>query len=88
MTSNTDFQQAKSTNTQEMIWLILNDIGTSYTPAGEEITSIKLTAPNTYLVSLSQEAFIKDITYTLNIDKECAVSIISRTASTRISETS
>jgi len=84
MTSNTTCQQTQLRKSQEMIRFILDDLTVSYKHVGGGgISAIKLTATNTYLVSLPQEERIDEITYKLNIDKECKISIVSRKESTR-----
>jgi len=65
---------------QAMIRTILNDLSTSYNEiGGGGISQIKLSATNTYVVSISQEERIDQITYEMSLDDSCKASIEKRT---------
>lgn len=79
MDSNVDCQQTALKKSQEMIRFILNDLTESYPHVGGGgITGIKLSATNTYVVSISQEERIDQITYELEVDQSCKISILKR----------
>jgi hypothetical protein len=64
---------------QDFIRLILDDLSTNYTHVGGGfITKIKLTATNTFQVSISQEERIDLITYELEISDSSEVKIINK----------
>jgi len=81
---NTMSSEMKCTNTsvqrsQEMLRVILDDLTTSYTEiGGGGISQIKLSATNTYVVSISQEERIDQITYEMSIDDNCKATIKKR----------
>jgi len=82
---NTMNSEKKCANTsvqrsQVMLRAILDDLTTSYTElGGGGISQIKLSATNTYVVSISQEERIDQITYEMSIDADCKVAIDKRT---------
>jgi hypothetical protein len=66
-----------------MIRAILDDISKSYTlPGGGGISKIRLDATNVYIVSISQEERIDEITYELDIDQNCKAVILKSTNNT------
>lgn len=68
---------------QEMIRTIIDDLSKSYTEAGGGgISQIKQSATDTYVVSISQEERIDQITYVMTINQDCKATIEKRTEST------
>lgn len=79
MDSNQICQQTPLKKSQELIRFILDDMTKTYTQVGGGgITAIKLAATNTFVVSVSQEERIDQITYELAVDGNCAISIVKR----------
>lgn len=65
---------------QKQIQVILDDISKTYSEVGGGgITAIKLSATNTFVVSISHEERIDQITYELATAKGCKINIIKRT---------
>jgi len=63
-----------------MLRTILDDLQKSYREfGGGGISNIKLSATNTYVVSISQEERIDQITYVMSVDNNCAAKIEKRT---------
>lgn len=62
---------------QEMIRVILDDIVKQYTlPGGGGISKIRLDSTNVYIVSISQEERVDEITYEMDINEDCKAVII------------
>jgi len=79
MASDSFCQQASLKKSQELIRFILNDMSETYIEVGGGgITAIKLTATNTFVVSVSQEERIDQITYELDVDGNCNIKILKR----------
>lgn len=82
MNSNSVCQQTSLKKSQEMIQFILNNLTETYTQVGGGgITEIKLIATNTFVVSISQEERIDQITYELEVDQNCKITILNRKVS-------
>ncbi len=64
--------------TQEMIKFMLDDIAKTYKEVGGGITKINQTATNSYMVSISQEERVDEISYELAINPACQISIVSK----------
>ena len=79
MVTDSVCQQTPLKKSQELIQFILNDMTETYTQVGGGgITAIKLTATNTFVVSVSQEERIDQITYELEVDGHCNINILKR----------
>ncbi len=79
MNSKTVCDASALEKTQEMIRFILDDITKTYTQVGGGgITKINQIATNSYMVSISQEERIDEITYELSIDSACKISIVNK----------
>lgn len=77
--ANSVCQQTPLKKSQEMIRFILNDLTHSYTHVGGGgISSIKQVTTYSYIVSISQEERIDQLTYELDVDKNCKISLLSR----------
>jgi len=64
------------------IQFILNDLTTTYTePGGGGISKIKAIATNTYVIFISQEERVDQISYSLDIDKACNITVLKREVS-------
>lgn len=82
MGSTTTCQQTPLKKSQEMIQFILNDLTETYTQVGGGgITGIKLIATDTYVISISQEERIDQITYELEVDENCKITLLNRKVS-------
>lgn len=82
MSSNSTCNQTPLKKSQEMIRFILNDLTQSYTEVGGGgISGIRQVATHTYMVSIAQEERIDQITYDLDIDQNCKITILSRKVS-------
>jgi hypothetical protein len=63
----------------KFIKFILDDLSKTYSAVGGGgIRGIKMTATNTYVVSISQEERIDKFTYELEMDEDCKIIIIHR----------
>lgn len=72
-------QQTPLKKSQEMIHFILNDLTNTYKHVGGGgINNIRQAATNTYVVSISQEERIDKITYELQIDTDCKITVLNR----------
>lgn len=67
----------------KMINAILEDLNNHYKGIGGPITEIKQLATFKWIVSISQEGKIDQMTYDLHIDGSCKPKITKRTASTK-----
>ena len=69
---------------REMIRTVLDDLMQTYTQVGGGgISSIRLAATRTYVVSIAQEERIDEITYELDVDEACKARIVRREESSR-----
>ncbi len=55
----------------------MNDRTETYTQVGG-VTEIKLIATNAFVVSVSQDERIDEVTYELSVDSECNTKVIKR----------
>ena len=79
MTTDSTCQLTPVKKSQEQIRFILDDISKTYSEVGGGgITGIKLSATNTFVVSISQEERIDQITYELDMDASCKISIVKK----------
>lgn len=84
MDENSVCQHTPLKNSQEMIRFILNDLTETYTQVGGGgISGIKQVATYSYRVSISQEERVDQITYELEVDQHCKITIVNRTVSTK-----
>ena len=80
MSSKMKCQITALQRSQEMIRTILDDLTKSYTEVGGGgISQIKLSATDTYVVSLPQEERIDQLSYVMSIDEHCKAVIKKRT---------
>lgn len=63
---------------QEVFKAILKDLPDHYDQLGGEISEIRSPATNTYIVSISQEERIDQMTYVFEVGKDCKITILSR----------
>jgi hypothetical protein len=78
---NQDCQLTPMQHSQEMIRALLDDIGKSYTHVGGGgISGIRQIATNTYMISISQEKRIDQITYKMSLEANCKITILEKTA--------
>ena len=69
---------------REMIRTTLDNVLQTYTQVGGGgISSIRLAATRTYVVSIAQAERIDEITYELDVDASCKVRILRREESSR-----
>jgi len=79
MGTDTVCQQTALKRSQEMIQFILNDLTKTYThDGGGGISEIKETATNIFVVSISQEERIDQLTYELKVGADCKITILNR----------
>jgi len=79
MNSGSACDKSRLTISREVIKKILEDIPLNYDQVGGEISGIKLVATDVYIVSISQEERVDQLTYEIKVSQDCAVEILNRT---------
>lgn len=86
MSPNTQCNLTPVQESQEMIRTILADITINYMlGGGGGISKIKLTATNVYVVNISQEERVDQITYEMDLGQACKA-IVKKSTSSAISK--
>lgn len=68
---------------QRIIEKVLEDLSENYDQVGGEISNIRLTATNVYQVSVSQEERIDLLTYHVEVNSTCEVTILKKDVSAK-----
>lgn len=79
MNSGSACDKSRLTISREIVKKILEDIPLNYDQVGGEISGVKLVATNVYVVSISQEERVDQLTYEVEVDQDCSVKILNRT---------